>query len=254
MAGSLQIHRYRTLGPDVGVAGKAPWRRRLATLALTLTLQTAPANAQGPPLPGRGPGPWSGPGPELRTEAAYLSKFALFVDWPRGSLAASGGAFAICVVGADPFGPLLDRAAAGRRLGGRAMVVKRLASVDHYPPCQVAFIGGSKTQSVSEALQALHGAPVLTVTDSRATGAGAAGAGAATGVVDFVVMGGRAGFRIDEQAAAESGLAVSSKLLGLAVSVKRRGGPPTDQKDCSRPAHIFPPWRRPVCATPTVVF
>jgi len=56
---------------------------------------------------------------------------------------------------------------------------------------------------------------VLTVTDSQSS----------PGIVDFVADEGRIRFRIDDQAAAENDLAISSKLLRLAMSVvPRRGG------------------------------
>ena len=36
-------------------------------------------------------------------------------------------------------------------------------------PCQIAYLGGSAAQPVTAALKVIHGAPVLTVTDSAAT-------------------------------------------------------------------------------------
>jgi len=146
---------------------------------------------------------------ETAVKATYLYKFAPFVTWPSG-----GQTFTICVVGTDPFGPLLDRAVAGQQASGRPIAVRRLALADKSQPCDIAYIGGSAAQSVRDALRALHGAPVLTVTDS----------GSPAGVIDFTLDQGRVRFRIDDEAAAENGLVISSKLLSLAVSVNPRRG------------------------------
>jgi hypothetical protein len=59
---------------------------------------------------------------------------------------------------------------------------------------------------------------VLTVTDGASP----------AGVVDFVTDAGAVRFRLDDEAAAQKKLVISSKLLSLATAVKRRpaeGGP-----------------------------
>ena len=149
---------------------------------------------------------------EVAVKAAYLYKFAPFVEWPAAAAHPAGAPFTVCVVGADPFGPVLDRAVAGQKVGDRPIAVRRLATAAHDSPCDIAFLGGSRAQSVKDELVVLHGAPVLTVTDG----------GTATGVVDFALTEGRVRFRVDDQTAAEDGLTVSSKLLSLAVSVRPR--------------------------------
>ena len=53
----------------------------------------------------------------------------------------------------------------------------------------------------------------LTVTDGATT----------PGMVDFVPSGGRVRFQVDDQAAADSGLRISSKLLSLATAVNAPG-------------------------------
>ena len=125
-------------------------------------------------------------------KASYLTKFAPFVVWPRSDRPSSAP-FTICVVGKDPFGAILDRAVTGQVIEGRAMAVSRLATVQAHPPCQIAFLGGSRDQGVKEALRLLRGDPVLTVTDG----------GPARGVIDFALADGRVRFRVDEQAGGE---------------------------------------------------
>jgi hypothetical protein len=65
-----------------------------------------------------------------------------------------------------------------------------------------------------KALEAVDGAPVVTVTDE-------ARAGAAHGMFHFLQEGLRLRFSADAAQAAQSGVAISSKVLALAVAVKR---------------------------------
>jgi hypothetical protein len=155
--------------------------------------------------------------PEIAVKAAYLYKLAPFVSWPAASFAGVADPFGICVVGDDPFGPVLDQAVAGQHVDGRAVVVRRMAKADRKTPCQIMYVAGPPT-SAKDALQAVAGTPVLTVTDGLAP----------AGIVDFVMDQGRVRFRLNDQAAAENGLTISSKLLSLAVSVTQRkpGGNP----------------------------
>ncbi len=146
---------------------------------------------------------------ETAVKATYLYKLAPFVTWPEGS-----GPFTICVVGQDPFGPQLDRAVAGQSLGARPFQVLRIDSIGPQSACQIAYLGGSRDQSVAGALHAVHGTPVLTVTDE----------GDASGIIEFAVRDNRVRFRIDQAAAADNGLAISSKLLSLALTVKPARG------------------------------
>jgi len=156
---------------------------------------------------------------ELAVKAAYLYKLAPFVDWPANEFAAADSPFDLCVIGDDPFGPVLDRVVTGQRIDGHPIVVHRLPTAQRNSGCELAFVAGSKVQSAKDGLRQLSGQPILTVTDNETT----------PGVVDFVIDEGRVRFRIDNQAAADNGLTISSKLLSLAVSVAPRRSRPTER-------------------------
>jgi hypothetical protein len=174
--------------------------RRAATAALALALAAAgPLAAHAATL-------------EYAVKASYLSKFVSFVDWPNGAFASPSAPFSICVAGDDPFGAALDQAVAGHRLGGRAALVRRLKRVEAGSGCQVLFLGGSRTQSIAEALHAVQGEPVLTVADRTPAASGA--------VIQFEVIDNRVRFAIDIAAANANRIAISSKLLSLAVSTR----------------------------------
>ena len=147
---------------------------------------------------------------EIAVKATYLYKFAPFVTWPSEAFDSPTSPLVICVVGRDPFGPVLDRAVAGQAVAGRRVAVRRLGMVRGRDGCHIVYVG-TGGQSAAQALQAVRGQPVLTVTDNSS----------ARGVFDFVIVDNRVRFRIDERPAVAGGLQISSKLLSLAVGVSR---------------------------------
>jgi hypothetical protein len=150
---------------------------------------------------------------EYELKAAFLYKFVGFVNWPEPLQSASP--VRLCVVGDDPFGPLLERVVSGETIGGRPIVIARLAAAQDGGGCHVAFLAGSRNQSVREALAVLRGQPVLVVTDDSR--------GAADkGIIHFLIRQNRLRFEIDDRQAAENHLTLSSKLLSLATTVKAR--------------------------------
>ncbi len=151
---------------------------------------------------------------ELAVKATYLYKLAPFVSWPSGAWPSPNAPLVICVQGADPFGSLLDRAAAGQAVGAHLVMVRRLARLDADSGCHIAFIAGDAGQAVGQALQAVSGTPVLTVTDESRPAA-------PRGIVNLVLDGGKVRFTVDALQADKSGVAISSKLLALALAVKR---------------------------------
>lgn len=147
---------------------------------------------------------------EYAVKASYLYKFAPFVQWPPAAFGSPTAPLAICIAGPDPFGPALAEAVRGQRVNGHPIVVRRIETVRPGIPCQILFVDGEDTEA---ALQAVAREPILTVTDHSRGGAG--------GMIQFVMVAGRVRFAIDQAAAQDSGIAISSKLLGLAVRVNK---------------------------------
>ena len=151
---------------------------------------------------------------EEAVKAAFIPKFARYVQWPGTSHPQPRQPFQLCVIGRDPFGPLLDHAAAGEQIDGRPVTVRRLPSAEGAGDCHIAFVRGATPQETARLLIALRSLPVLTVTDSRA--------GAPRGIIHFTIAGGRVRFFIDEADAAARGMTISSRLLALALGVRQR--------------------------------
>ena len=152
---------------------------------------------------------------EYAVKATYLYKFAPFVTWPAGAFAVPSEPLWLCIQGDDPFGPIIDRAVAGQSVGGRPIALRRLRAIDSQSRCHILYLAGSARQGIAEALAAVDDRPVLTVTDAAIDPN-------VKGIVHFVVHDNRVRFEIDDYAAWQHGLTISSRVLSLAVAVRPR--------------------------------
>jgi len=150
---------------------------------------------------------------EESVKATFLYRFASFVDWPAGTFSALDAPIRICVAGAEPLRSVAENQAHGQMINGRPVQIVRLSSSLTAPQCHVLYVAGALSD---DALGAVRDLPVLTVTDA-ATGAGA------RGVIHFAVVDNRVRFHIDQAQATEGGLTISSRLLSVALSVRRSG-------------------------------
>lgn len=185
-------------------AGRQPWVKRLgaaqAGIAFACLLIAGVAQAQPGTL-------------EYPVKANYLVRFAAFVEWPPRAFANAQAPVAICVLGRDPFGVLLDRAAASQTVYGRRIVVRRPATASALSACHIAYVAQGAPTAL---IDAAAGAPgLLLVTDAAVP--------ERRGIIHFVITDNRVRFHIDQQAAARNGLTISSRLLSLAVSVRGQG-------------------------------
>jgi len=150
---------------------------------------------------------------EFQVKAAYLYNFGKFVTWPP-EFTEQQPSFNICVLGADPFGASLDQIVKGERLGGKPATVRRISSPVEADNCAIVFIAGSEERKLADVLPALARHHVLTVSDIPSfTDRG--------GIIGFVMEGDRVRFAVNQTAAQDAGLDLSSELLKVAVSVKR---------------------------------
>jgi hypothetical protein len=157
-------------------------------------------------------------GPQAQTsqqavKAGFLYRFASFVTWPASAFANDQAPIVLCVLDNDPFASDLNRAVQNQHVDQHVFNVRRLADVEEARQCQVLYAVGGRAD---DAIRSVRGAPVLTVTDSAGSDA--------RGVIHFVVIDNRVRFYADDVQAAENHLAISSRLLALAVSVRRRAG------------------------------
>ena len=150
-----------------------------------------------------------------QVKAAYLHKFAGYVDWPGKVFADPAAPFVIGVVGADSVRAELARLVSGRTVQGRAVEVRRLTRADiggEGPAVHVLYVGRELRGEVAAIVAAFRGRPVLTVTDlPRGADAGAA--------LNFVESDKRIRFDAAPAIAEHGGLRLSSRLLAVAEHV-----------------------------------
>jgi hypothetical protein len=153
---------------------------------------------------------------EYQVKAAFLFNFAKFVDWPSGTYPAPQSPFAICVLGDDPFGPVLENTLAGKSLGTHPVVLRRTKDLAEARRCQVVFVSASESHRYAEVVEGVRGARVLLVGETE-------GFASAGGAVEFTLEGNHVRFAINPEAAQRAGLTLSSKLLMLARIVHDGG-------------------------------
>lgn len=149
---------------------------------------------------------------ETRIKAAFLYKFAGFVEWPESAFAQPETPFTIAVVGADPVAVELKQAVAGRSVNGRPVAVKQLRPGESVAGVNILFLGSSVTPQLGPLLKAVQTLPVLTVTESE-------GALVEGSVINFVLVDQRVRFEISRESASRNKLRLSSRLLAVAQHV-----------------------------------
>jgi uncharacterized protein DUF4154 len=154
------------------------------------------------------------PASESQVKAVYLLNFARFTTWPAGT--SGPDVFAVCVLGSDPFGPILDTTLAGETVDGKPTVVRRIAGAEAAGGCRVVFISTTERAVLPQILEAVEKERSLTVSDLP----GFVDQG---GMIEFVPEGRRVRFTVNVAAADRSGLTLSSQLLRVALKVRTGG-------------------------------
>jgi hypothetical protein len=151
---------------------------------------------------------------EHQLKAAFLFNFTKFVEWDKGSFSSPDAALVIGVLGSTAFGNEVERAVDGRKVNGRALVVRKLRSATESRSVHLLFISAEEDGTVSGIINSVRGAPVLTVGESPVFSR-------AGGAITFVIEGGKVRFDINTTAAERASVRISSQLQKLARSVNR---------------------------------
>jgi hypothetical protein len=147
-------------------------------------------------------------------KAAYLYNFGHFVEWPANVASAQTESFTVCVLGQDPFGPVLDATLAGETIAGKRVAAKRISTLDESGSCQILFLSSAEEARLNTIIKALSRQAVLTVSDMPEFAKRG-------GMIQFVLEGKRVRFEVNLAAVQHAGLSVSSELLKVATTVRR---------------------------------
>ena len=178
--------------------------RRAASAVLVVLLLIA--------VPGFAPGQ-SGGVTEGTIKAAYLYKFAGYVQWPDVA-PDSTEPITIGVIGANALAEELATVTSGRKVNQRPISVRRLEAAQTLDDVEILFIGAQERGRLPGLLSTTSRMPILTVTELE-------GALRSGSVINFVVSDQRVRFEISLRAADSSGLKLSSRLLAVAQRVYR---------------------------------
>ena len=147
---------------------------------------------------------------EYSIKSVFLYNFTKFIRWPEGSAPNyNQDGLKLCLVGENPFGDILEQLAEKVSAKGKKMVVK-------YPPvsmamtsCHLLFVSSSEKKRLARILDWVNNSPVLVVGDTpefEGMGVG----------INFYIQDNKIRFKVNKEAVEQSGLKISSELLGLA--------------------------------------
>jgi hypothetical protein len=152
---------------------------------------------------------------EQSIKAAYLYKFADYVEWPEGVLPDPFAPLIIGVVGDDPLAEELAEMTRGRSVHGRSILVRRLEPEDSLDGLHVLFVAAAGSDDLRDLTPAARERSVLVVTESGdALESGS--------IINFRPVDQRIRFEVSLDSADRSGLKLSSRLLAVAVYVRPR--------------------------------
>ncbi len=148
---------------------------------------------------------------EYAIKAAYVYNFAKFVEWPRED---PQTALTMCVYGKSPLEGFLRETVRGKLVHGLPLEVKRMSGEDEdWSPCGVVFFAPASREKLQTALNRLRGRDVLTIGESDAFAE-------CGGMIMLAVEGERVRFDINLEAAENTRLKISSKLVQLGRKVR----------------------------------
>lgn len=147
-------------------------------------------------------------------KAAYLFRFAGYVDWP-GSVDPAKP-FVIAVVDSPAVARELRRLAPGHRINNRFVEVVEANRVSDVGRPEMLFVGGGHADLLRPALAALAAQSTLVVTEEE----GGLDEGAA---LNLLTLDHRVRFEVSLTAAGRADLKISAELLSVAVRVTGGG-------------------------------
>ena len=150
---------------------------------------------------------------EYKVKAVYLYNFTKFVSWPDTTLPGDTKILNICVLGKNPFGPLLEPIT-HMKTQDRTITIENIEDVRalEKKSCPILFISASEQDAVAELLLKTAQMHILTVSDID-------GFARHGGIIGFVVKEDKVSLEINLSAARQAGLTISAKLLEIATVI-----------------------------------
>ena len=149
---------------------------------------------------------------EPAVKAAFLYRFAAYIDWPAPPRA--DAPFVIATLNADEVAGELATMLPGRAVAGRPAVVRKVKEGESLQGVQMLFVG-RRTADTRAAVRAAMEQGVLAVTETTLDHGAA---------INFIISESRVAFEVSLEAAERSGHRISSRMLSVAKRVVAKGG------------------------------
>ena len=140
-------------------------------------------------------------------KAAYVFNLTKYVEWPQPSRELLVG-----FVGDGPMGESLEKLLSGKASESRQIRVLLSPKDEALEKCEILYVAYASSKRTQEILQQLRGKGVLTIGDSDSFTADG-------GMIGLVKHEQQIQIQVNLQAAQQSGLKISSRVLGLATIV-----------------------------------
>lgn len=146
---------------------------------------------------------------EDKAMAGFIFNFTKYTEWPPAAL--SGAELLVCSPSAQPLSGKLA-ALQGQLVQGRTIQIQSPARQGEWRDCHVLFVAADDAQRIDAVLKNTAQRAVLTISD-------APDFVQSGGMIGLKLRGGRIRFEINQGAARQAGLKLSSQLLKLADEV-----------------------------------
>jgi hypothetical protein len=148
---------------------------------------------------------------EAGIKAAFLYKFANYVEWPATAWSSPSAPLVIGVMGSEQIAAELERIVPGRSVNGHPVAVKRVRDAEGLQGLHMLFVGHDHGAQAA-ALKAARDQSVIAVTESeRGLDLGSA--------INFVTAGDRVSFEVSLEAVERTGCRISARMLAVARKV-----------------------------------
>ena len=147
---------------------------------------------------------------KTKYQSIFIYNFSKYIKWPENY---NQGKFVIGVLGeTELYKDLYTMASAKKETNGLTLEVKQFKSIENISDCNLLFLSEKYCDKITQVQAAVSGKPMLIMTDKK----GMAKNGA---VINFVEDSGKIKFELNQSAADQLGIIISSSLANLAILV-----------------------------------
>ncbi|WP_109486688.1 YfiR family protein [Occallatibacter savannae] len=153
---------------------------------------------------------------ELQVRAAIVVNLVRFITF-KSNRDEMHGPLHICLLGYDQQSSALENYLSAHSVDGRPFQVRRVSSSERFDECQVLYMSSTERHHFDGLYASLIEAGVLTISDDPAFATSG-------GIIGLPVIGDRIEIQINLACAEQSGIAISSRLLGVAKVIRKVAG------------------------------